>query len=265
MANHLFLISFPEILSFSAGHYENFTECPPEWVYGTPPSPGNTTQCKSIGPGAGAQTCTVPGDTCGSDYHASSWPCDETVNVRELLGLGPAYYFGITPKLAQNELQQSEAEAAAVDSGAGAAAPAGSKYDTMWSSLFDAKEGFWGEFGPTTVARRETCFNHSQDLEECNWAGPSWPYETARVITGLGNFLTEYPADQVAAAGMDAAHYTRLLHTYAYSHTHGADASRRFFLFPLLFPCVLNNLYLCPEHVMVNHCPCSHYCELHNN
>jgi hypothetical protein len=180
------------------------------------------------------------------------------VNVRELLGLGPAYYFGITPKLAQNELQQSEAEAAAVDSGAGAAA-AGSKYDKMWSSLFDAKEGFWGEFGPTTVARRETCFNHSQDLEECNWAGPSWPYETARVITGLGNFLTEYPADQVAAAGMDAAHYTRLLHTYAYSHTHGADASRRFFLFPLLFPCVLNNLYLCPEHVMVNHCPCSHY------
>ena len=122
----------------------------------------------------------------------------------------------------------------------------------MWASVFDAEDGFWGEFGPTTVARRETCFNHSQDLEECNWAGPSWPYETSRVITGLSNFLAEYllriiymrylyvefvceylcmyriyvirnryPASQVAAAGMDAAHYTRLLKTYAFSHTHG--------------------------------------------
>ena len=82
-----------------AGHYENFTECPPEWVYNTPRSPGNLTQCKSIGPGAGAQTCTVPGAQCGSDPHASSWPCDEVAAVRELLGVGPAYYFGITPKL----------------------------------------------------------------------------------------------------------------------------------------------------------------------
>ena len=42
-----------------------------------------------------------------------------------------------------------------------------------------------------------------QDLEECNWAGPSWPYETSRVITALSNFLVEYPAAQAAAAGMD--------------------------------------------------------------
>ena len=88
------------------------------------------------------------------------------------------------------------------------------KYDGMWASLFDEKEGFWGKYGPTTVARRETCFNRSQDLEECNWAGPSWPYETSRVLTGLSNFLTEYPAQQSKSAGMDAAHYTRLLRTY---------------------------------------------------
>ena len=88
------------------------------------------------------------------------------------------------------------------------------KYDGMWASLFDEKGGFWGKYGPTTVARRETCFNRSQDLEECNWAGPSWPYETSRVLTGLSNFLTEYPAQQSKSAGMDAAHYTRLLRTY---------------------------------------------------
>jgi hypothetical protein len=200
-----------------AGHYENFTECPPEWVYTTPRSPGNVTQCKTIGPGAGAQTCTVPGSRCGSDPHASSWPCDEPVNVRELLGVGPAYYFGITPKLdgidrrTNAEEQEQEQEHSS----------SSSKYDKMWASVFDPKDGFWGEFGPATVARRETCFNHSQDIEECNWGGPSWPYETSRVITGLSNFLTEYPASQVAAAGMDVAHYTRLLKTYAFSHTHG--------------------------------------------
>jgi hypothetical protein len=76
------------------------------------------------------------------------WPCDSVVNVRELLGLGPAYYFGITPKQ-----------------------PKPSKYDGMWSALFDAEGGFWAPWGPTTVERRATCFNHSQDLEECNWVG----------------------------------------------------------------------------------------------
>lgn len=32
---------------------------------------------------------------------------------------------------------------------------------------------------------------------ECNWNGPSWPYETARVITGMANLLNDYPAQTV--------------------------------------------------------------------
>jgi hypothetical protein len=265
------------------GHYVNFSWCPDPKVYAMPRSPGNVSQCRAVGPGSQAQTCTVPGRTCGSDPHSSSergaslrsllrsilteiylcyacsgqaieagnapavWPCDSVVNVRELLGLGPAYYFGITPKQ-----------------------PKPSKYDGMWSALFDAEGGFWAPWGPTTVERRATCFNHSQDLEECNWvgndsaepapppplpnsvlfgvaafdcnpsmcdsraslsiddedtlpgqAGPSWPYETSRVLSGLSNFLIEYPAEQSAGAGMTPAHYTRLLRTYARSMTHG--------------------------------------------
>ena len=112
-----------------------------------------------------AQTCTVPGHQCTNLPHSSIWPCDEPVTVRELLGLGPPYYFGITP----------------VQRGGG-----GTKFDGMWATLFDAENGFWGEFGPTTVERGATCFNKSQDIQECNWAGPSWPYETSRVITGQG-------------------------------------------------------------------------------
>ena len=69
-----------------AGHYQNFTKCPASWVYKTAASPGNVTQCKSIGPGSEAQTCSIPGEKCGNAYHASLWPCDEPVTVRELLG-----------------------------------------------------------------------------------------------------------------------------------------------------------------------------------
>ena len=96
-----------------------------------------------------------------------------------------------------------------------------SKYDGMWKALFDEKDGFWGEYGPTTVVRREnTCFNYTQDTEECNWAGPSWPYETSRVLTG-SNSLVEHPRSQSRAAEMNSSHYTRLLKTYAFPMTHG--------------------------------------------
>jgi hypothetical protein len=101
------------------------------------------------------------------------WPCNYTVKVRELLSLGPAYYFQLPPK---------------------GAVEAPTKYDRMWPLLFDSTKGFWGEFGPTTVERGHRCFNQTQDQAECNWAGPSWPYETSRVLTGLANYLVDYPA-----------------------------------------------------------------------
>ena len=107
------------------GHYANFSVCPTTKL---PPSPGNATQCKK--------------EALTPDGRSSSWQCGKAVTVRELLGLGPPFYFGIVPGEAT-----------------------GTKFDTMWSALFDSKEGFWGDFGPTTVERASTCFNKSQDLE----------------------------------------------------------------------------------------------------
>ena len=60
---------------------------------------------------------------------------------------------------------------------------------------------FKAQWGPATAERRSPCFNQTQDGGECNWAGPSWPYETARVLTGLANFLIDYPKAQSAGAG----------------------------------------------------------------
>ena len=192
----------------TSGHYANFSLCPAGAIFPFP-SPGNNTACRSLD---ALQTCSnrVEGKACVK--HSSRWPCGKPVTVRELLGLGPPYYFGITPKVNatgnSGTLQMSNS--------------ASSKYDAMWALLFDANDGFWGEYGPTTVERKNTCFNYSQDMTECNWAGPSWPYETSRVLTGLSNFLTQYPASQSAAAGVTRAHFTRLLVTYARSMTRGS-------------------------------------------
>ena len=68
-------------------------------------------------------------------------------------------------------------------------------------------------------------YGHMQDMEECNWAGPSWPYETSRVLTGLARFLSDYPPAQASAAGMTPTHYTRLLRAYARSMTRGSAAN----------------------------------------
>ena len=65
----------------------------------------------------------------------------------------------------------------------------------------------------------------TQDNGECNWAGPSWPYETARVLTGLANFLIDYPTAQTEAAHVNSSTFTNLLRTYARSHTRSSAAN----------------------------------------
>jgi len=145
-------------------------------------------------PGAEANLTNLPG--C-----PPNWPCNKTVTVRELLGLGPAYYFSIVPKEAN-----------------------GSKYEAMWPQLFD-DQGFWAKYGPTTAERRHKCFNFTQGTAECSWNGMSWPYETSRVLTGLSNLLVEYPKAAADKAGMSNAHFTKLLATYARSQTQGKAAN----------------------------------------
>ena len=57
-----------------------------------------------------------------------TWKCNAPAGVRELLGLGPPYYFGIVPKS---------------ESGA-------TKYDVEWAQLEDPM-GFKAKWGPTTA------------------------------------------------------------------------------------------------------------------
>ena len=159
------------------------------------------------------------------------WACNKPADVRELLGLGPPYYFHLAPT-----------------STTGA-----TKYDVEWKQLSDP-QGFKAEFGPTTVERRSKCFNQTLDGGECNWAGPSWPYETARVLTGLANFLIDYPKAQSKGAGVGAADFTSLLRTYARSHTRssavngGGLSAHRVMWFPFFLP-VFELNFKCQVHL----------------
>lgn len=123
------------------------------------------------------------------------------MKVRELLGLGPAYYFKVVPPSSSGP----------------------SKYERMWPQLFDP-EGFWAEWGPTTAERRHRCFNMTLDGAECAWSAPSWPYETSRVLTGLANLLADYPAAQSEGI-VNSTSYVKLLRTYARSHTQSHAAN----------------------------------------
>ncbi|MER6950883.1 PA14 domain-containing protein [Nonomuraea sp. NPDC000554] len=79
-----------------------------------------------------------------------------------------------------------------------------------WQQLLDP-QGFAAPYGPTTVERRSRWFMHEASQGCCRWTGPSWPYTTAQVLTGMGNLLTDYPAQPYVSKD----DYYRQLRTYA--------------------------------------------------
>ncbi len=101
----------------------------------------------------------------GGEQCPPSWLENQTVGVRELLGYTP-WFFGV--------FNGSEPDSAA--------------FDEFWRQLTDPS-GFAGRWGLRTAELRAPCYNYSGSIgdHECNWNGPSWPYETSRVISGVAN------------------------------------------------------------------------------
>ena len=116
-------------------------------------------------------------------------PVNTTVDVRELLGFMPWYFSGLIPNASFQ------------------------KYILQWKSLFDA-QGLSGPWGLRTAELRSTCYNYSWTHGDC-WNGPSWPYETARVLTAAANVLNDYPPQSV----LSAKDYYALVLAYAKQHT----------------------------------------------
>jgi hypothetical protein len=162
--------------------------------------------------GGGTDTITYAYKTPSSTSKApvcpgngtAHWPTNETVTVRELLGYMPFYF-----SLPNDSMPANGASGQLI----GAGAPFAKFGAPMWPRLFDANF-FAAKWGLTTAERHAPCYNFSWTHADC-WNGPSWPYETARVLTSAANVLHDYPEQTV----LDSSQYYQLLLQYAQQHT----------------------------------------------
>jgi hypothetical protein len=94
------------------------------------------------------------------------------------------------------------------------------KYIASWQHLL-ASDSFAGPFGLRTVEpsyqyyMRQYIYEPKTDPKapECQWNGPTWPFDTTMVLGGMANLLNNYSQDVVHPSD-----YDRLLKQYAHQH-----------------------------------------------
>jgi len=121
----------------------------------------------------------------------------EFIRGRELVGYVPWFY----------ELPPTDAASTA-------------EYGVAWKHLLSIAE-LGGPHGLRTVEssypRYLTQYRYDQATgqPECQWNGPSWPFQTSQALTALANVLDDYPASDVGVTRED---YLRLLRQYTQQH-----------------------------------------------
>jgi F5/8 type C domain/Trehalase len=92
------------------------------------------------------------------------------------------------------------------------------KFAASWHHLLSTEE-FAGPYGLRTVEpsyqyyMRQYRYDGPTGQPECQWNGPSWPFDTTLVLGGMANLLDNYSQDVVHAND-----YVRLLKQYAHQH-----------------------------------------------
>jgi hypothetical protein len=91
------------------------------------------------------------------------------------------------------------------------------KYGIAWKHILSHDE-LLGDAGLRTVEpsypRYMTQYRFEGTRPECQWNGPSWPFQTSQLLTGLANLLEDYPAQNV----IGRADYLRILRQYTHQH-----------------------------------------------
>ena len=54
-----------------------------------------------------------------------------------------------------------------------------------------------------------------------NWNGPSWPFETSKMLTGYANLLNDFPPAVAQAGNVSVENFALWLTRYVYQHTRG--------------------------------------------
>jgi hypothetical protein len=120
------------------------------------------------------------------------------IRGRELAGYTPWFY----------ELPPSDATAQ----------PQQTDYTAAWRHALSAKE-LAGSYGLRTVEpsypRYMVQYRYDKETgkAECQWNGPSWPFQTSQALTALANLLDDYQQSV-----MTRADYLRLLRQYTRQH-----------------------------------------------
>ncbi len=100
---------------------------------------------------------------------------------------------------------------------------AASQYSPGWRNALDPAE-LGGPHGLRTAGPSyprylvQYRFDKATGLPECQWNGPSWPFQTSQVLSGMANLLADYPAQAAAAADVTTADYLHLLRQYTREH-----------------------------------------------
>lgn len=63
-------------------------------------------------------------------------------------------------------------------------------------------------------------YRYEGDRRECQWNGPSWPYQTTQVLTGIANLLDSYQQTTITAAN-----YISLIKQYAQQHVYAGSST----------------------------------------
>lgn len=110
---------------------------------------------------------------------------DSSSNAREAIGFIP-WYFNLPNKNA---------------------------HGNAWLQICDEK-GFSAPYGLTTAERRHPRFR-SHGVGTCEWDGAIWPFATSQTLTGLANYLNNYPQPVV-----DDSVYFKQIELYTESQHH---------------------------------------------
>ncbi len=94
------------------------------------------------------------------------------------------------------------------------------KYNASWKYVLSTND-FAGPYGLRTVEpsyqyymkQYRYAWVDGKRKPECQWNGPSWPFDTTLVLEGMANLLNDYTQDVVSADD-----YVRLLKQYAQQH-----------------------------------------------
>ena len=92
------------------------------------------------------------------------------------------------------------------------------RYATAWEHVLNPNQ-LGGRFGMRTVeptyAKYMQQYRYEGARPECQWNGPSWPFQTSQTLTGMANLLNDYPP---AFPAVTASDYLRLLRQFTQQH-----------------------------------------------